>query len=251
MSQKKIAVCIKHGEFGSEGIALSSFVHWTGCPTCAEERAQEVWAREESERAEVSARMAKQRRSYACIPSRFDGCTFDNYVTDTEGKRAALTAVRNFVEALDSRLDPSSKEPFWLAMHGKVGTGKSHLCVAAINAVIEKHSPMYMEVPRIVQRVSATWRRDSSESESDVVRNLTTVGLLVIDEIGVQRGTEFEQTIMTDILNARYSNHMPTILATNYNKPNLDAVLGDRIADRLREVGKRVIFDWESCRGKY
>ena len=251
MSEKKIATCIKHGGYESTGIALANRVHWTGCPTCDEERTQERREREEAERDAVRARMAHQRRSYARIPSRFDGCAFDNYVTDTGGKRTALTAVRNFVETFESLLDPRSKEPFWLAMHGRVGTGKSHLCVSAINAVIDTHSAQYVEIPAIVRRVSATWRRDSDESESDVFRSLTMCKLLVIDEIGVQRGTEFEQTIMTDILNTRYSNHMPTVLATNYGKKDLDAVLGDRIADRLREVGKRVIFDWESCRGKY
>jgi DNA replication protein DnaC len=71
---------------------------------------------------------------------------------------------------------------------------------------------------------------------------------LVIDEIGVQYGTEGEQTILFDVLDIRYRDQMPTILLTNQDMAGARQFLGDRTWDRIRETGRWVSFDWESFR---
>ena len=82
------------------------------------------------------------------------------------------------------------------------------------------------------------------------MRLLTDVGLLVLDEVGAQYGTEGEQVILFDIINRRYQDMRPMILLTNQGKAGFQSFLGDRAFDRLREAGKWVPFDWESHRGK-
>jgi DNA replication protein DnaC len=84
----------------------------------------------------------------------------------------------------------------------------------------------------------------------DVILKSPKIGLLIIDEVGVQYGTEGEQVIMFDIINRRYRDAMPTILITNLGKEGFKKYLGERSFDRLRENGIWVPFDWESHRGK-
>ena len=74
--------------------------------------------------------------------------------------------------------------------------------------------------------------------------------LLIIDEIGVQFGSEFEKNLIFDILNERYENRRPTLLLSNLTVPEVRAFLGERIYDRLKEDGGRCVsFDWQSHRG--
>ena len=75
--------------------------------------------------------------------------------------------------------------------------------------------------------------------------------LLVLDEIGVQFGSDAEKLIMFDIINERYEAMRPTILISNLALSGLSEFVGDRIVDRMKENGgKLMVFDWESHRGK-
>ncbi|MNL75123.1 DNA replication protein DnaC [compost metagenome] len=74
--------------------------------------------------------------------------------------------------------------------------------------------------------------------------------MLVLDEIGVQHGTDTERMLMFSILNERYNQMKPTILISNLAREPLEKYLGERAFDRMREGGGRmVVFDWESYRG--
>jgi DNA replication protein DnaC len=109
---------------------------------------------------------------------------------------------------------------------------------------------LYTSAIDAVRMIRNTWRRDSPRTETEVLDMLASVHLLVLDEVGVQYGTDAEQVSLFDIIDKRYRDMMPTILLTNQNKAGMKAFLGDRSFDRLREGGQWVTFDWESHRGK-
>ena len=103
------------------------------------------------------------------------------------------------------------------------------------------------EINRIV-RESKSY--DSDVSESEVIAAFGGYDLLIIDEVGVQSGTEAESRALFDVFNERYQNMKPTILISNLSPEGFKAAVGDRIADRVKEDGGEVlIFDWESSRG--
>jgi DNA replication protein DnaC len=102
----------------------------------------------------------------------------------------------------------------------------------------------------LIRRVRATWRRDSERTEEDVLAMLASVDLLVIDEIGVQYGTEGEQTILFEVLDRRYCDMRPTILLTNQGKDGFRDYIGARSFDRLTETARWVSFDWASYRAQ-
>ena len=75
--------------------------------------------------------------------------------------------------------------------------------------------------------------------------------LLILDEVGVQFGSETEKLMLFDVLNERYEKRKPCVLLSNLAIDDVKAFLGERVFDRLREDGgEAVAFDWESYRGR-
>jgi DNA replication protein DnaC len=82
-----------------------------------------------------------------------------------------------------------------------------------------------------------------------VYRRLTDLSLLVIDEIGVQFGSQAEKTIFAELINRRYSALKPTVLIGNLTIKELSEAIGERVLDRFRDGGHTVTFTWPSQRG--
>lgn len=232
--------CPEHGAFVSRNIFAKV---WSKCPACSAAEA----AAAQAEASERAARAADERHrdaiAQARIPARFVGRTFANFVADSDAKTHALTVARDFSE----RFEHHAKRGTWLVFSGLPGTGKSHLAAAILQASITRHV-RYMTCMDLIRTVRETWRRDSEKSESQVLAYLAGLDLLAIDEVGMQYGTDGEQTILFDVLDRRYRDMKPTILLTNQNKEGLKTFLGERTHDRLREVGRWVAFEWESYR---
>ncbi|WP_429499855.1 ATP-binding protein [Paraburkholderia youngii] len=224
---------------------LKNKVLWAGCPTCAVEHREAEEKRRVAEEEERNQRRMEQRLSTSGIPVRFRDRTFANYIADTEPKQKALQVAMDFA----ANFDQHYRDGTMVVFSGKPGTGKSHLAIAAAMVVMNGGTALYLNALDLVRMVRDTWRRDSEMTESAVLQELSTVSLLVIDEIGVQYGTEGEQVILFDVLNRRYRDLMPTILLTNLGAKGMKEFLGERSFDRLREGGIWVAFDWESHRG--
>lgn len=238
--------CERHGEYESKGVSLlGRRIIWTGCLACnAERRTADEQKRKAEEEADRQRRM-ETRLSISGIPMRFRDRTFENYIADTEPKKKALEVAMEFAANFDAHY----RDGTMVVFSGKPGTGKSHLAIAAAMTVMEAGTALYVNALDMIRMVRDTWRRDSEMTESAVLHELSTVSLLVIDEIGVQYGTEGEQVILFDVLNRRYRDLMPTILLTNLGAKGMKEFLGERSFDRLREGGIWVAFDWESHRG--
>lgn len=239
------AQCPEHGPYTSTGVRyFGSREVWTRCPDCEEarlaaERKERAAQHASRETARLQAMLGEAR-----IPARFVGRTFDTFVADTTEKLHALTVAREFAESFDEQLRDGSS----LVFLGKPGTGKSHLAAAILQAIMPEHCGLYVTCMQVVRAVRNAWRKDSERSESDVMAEFARVPLLVIDEVGAQYGTEGEQMVLFEVLDRRYLDMKPTILLTNQNMPGLKQFLGERVHDRLIEIARAVVFDWESYR---
>jgi DNA replication protein DnaC len=243
--------CETHGPITERGISLfggADRVIWHGCGKCnAELREREEEAERAAEEKRRQARI-EQRIQSAGIPQAFRDRTFDNYEAESSEQRYALMVAREFANHFYRDHLPNGT---MLVFGGNPGTGKSHLALAILQHVMKRHTGMYIDAMSLIRRVRATWRRDSTETEEDVIATLgEQIDLLAIDEIGVQRGTEDEQAIMFDVLNRRYRENRPTILLTNLDGHTLKEFMGQRIMDRLHERAEFVPFKWESYRRK-
>ena len=239
--------CDTHGGYVATGIRYAAKKEiWTGCPQCAEaelakERQQEAEKQAEAARARLEAMV-----EHSAIPARFVGRSFDNFNVESDDQRAVLGIVRDYA----ARFDSNHRRGAGLILSGLPGTGKSHLAASVMQSVMPRHNALYTTFMGMVRAIRSTWRKNAERSESQVVKALCTVDLLVIDEIGVQYGTDGEQTILFDVLDGRYREMKPTILLTNQDAAGFKQFVGERTYDRLTETSRWVAFDWASYRSQ-
>lgn len=241
----KEVVCDQHGPFTSTGVRYTKTREiWSRCPDCEEARV----ARELKEAADIQAKKEADRLNAmvedARIPARFIGRTFDNFNATNQKQADALAIVKGYADQFESHL----KRGTGLILSGMPGTGKSHLAGAVLQAIMPNHCGMYSTCMGVIRTVRNTWRKDSERGEIEVLRIYRDLPLLVIDEIGVQYGTDGEQTILFDLLDSRYRDMKPTILLTNQDKAGFKNYIGERTFDRLTETSRWVAFDWDSYR---
>ena len=158
------------------------------------------------------------------IPPRFYDASWENWVSDTDDKLKAFNAVKN--EAWKTNL----------FLCGKSGTGKTHLAMC-----LTKEGAKYRRLPDIFREV----RMDFS-LEQGIIDHYGMVKLLIIDEVGRQKFSDFEKNLFFEIIDKRWNNVIPTTLITNLNKKEFFSEYGTAILDRLRP--RIVEFTWESRR---
>src|SRR5690606_20967905 len=126
----------------------------------------------------------------------------------------------------------------------------THLAVGICHEVIAQDKmAVFTSVLGAVRSIKETFRRDSEKTEMEAIEAFIEPDLLVLDEVGVQFGSDTERMYLFEIINGRYENLRPTIVISNLAKGELSKFLGERVVDRLREGGgKMVIFDWPSYR---
>jgi len=157
------------------------------------------------------------------IPPKFYDSTWENWIPDTLAKKEALEKVK---KAWTTNL----------FLCGKSGTGKTHLAMC-----LAKEGASYRRLPDIFREV-----RSDFNSEQRVIDKYGTVKLLLIDEVGRQKYSDFEKNLFFEIIDKRWNNILPTTLITNLNEKEFSTEYGTAIVDRLRPIIVR--FTWESHR---
>ena len=180
------------------------------------------------------------------IPPRFQNKNLESYETPNTWQVKAKTAIQNYINNLDENLEKGRN----IILIGGVGTGKTHLSIGLLKAVIENGGiGMFITASDLFMNIRDTWTRSSEITTLDRVQQFVDLDLLVIDEIGVQRGTDNEREILFSIINSRYNNLKPTVLLSNLSLKEVRAYIGERTFDRLKEDGGQiVVLNGESYR---
>ena len=134
---------------------------------------------------------------------------------------------------------------------GGPGTGKTHLACAILARVIHAgHTGLFLTVSAALRIIRDAFSPRGQRSETEALALLTAVDLLVLDEVGVAIGNAATRRAMLfDVLNERYGEMRPTILIGNLTSAELDAYLGERIMERLMDLGSIMVpFTWSSHR---
>jgi DNA replication protein DnaC len=222
------------------------------CPQCDQEAEEARLAREadEAHRSVTGARVRRMAKllDSSGIPVRFQGRTFDNYETAEAipEQAKALAKAKNYATNFDRVVELGAG----LIFSGKPGTGKTHLACAVANHVMATYGKraLFLTVFDVFQRIKDTYGGGSA-SEMQIMAAICAPDLLILDEVGVQMGTKFEEVILTEIINKRYAAMAPTIILTNLDAKELRDYLGERIVDRFTEGGGALVpFNWESYR---
>ncbi|MDT4897949.1 MAG: replication protein DnaC [Acidobacteriota bacterium] len=193
----------------------------------------------------------------ARIPRRYSECSLQNYYP-AKGKyytnqgnafRFAYTLARMY-PAVDRGL----------LLMGPVGVGKTHLSVAIIRDLIEKKGIpcLFYEFGSLLKAIQNSYNPISQTSEYKVLAPVFEADVLVLDELGASKPTDWVRDTMMQIINTRYNDKKLTIFTTNYldgRRTERDETLEDRIGVRLRsrlfEMCKTVQIEGEDYRKKF
>jgi DNA replication protein DnaC len=194
-----------------------------------------------------SARMIEQAR----IPHRYLNCTLDEYVTNFTGAdrslASALVQAKNFVKGYP--LDTAGQG---LLFVGRPGLGKTHLCVGLLRALITQCGAkgLFVDYRDLLKEIQNSYDRSVSATELGILRPVFDAEVLVIDDLGASKPTDWVFDTVSQILNSRYNARLTTIITTNFaNLPETrpeefarksesqrimsERTLGDRIGDRV------------------
>jgi DNA replication protein DnaC len=165
------------------------------------------------------------------VPKRYYNCHFQSYKVSTPSQQKAF----NFASKLAMEYPAIERG---LLLTGTVGVGKTHLAVSIIKALTERgFSSLFYEFGSLLKEIQDSYNPNTKSSELKILSNVFEAEILVLDEIGASKPTDWVKDTMAHVINTRYNDKKLTIFTTNYpdeRKSDKDETLEDRIGVRLR-----------------
>jgi DNA replication protein DnaC len=190
----------------------------------------------------------RQRIAASSIPRRYyPHCTLETfYDKKNPVLRSARNRAREFADAW-----PMTNEGRGLLLMGGCGAGKTHLAVAVLVEIIHSGKPgrvLFCNFQDLIQDIQASFDADAAMGKSEILRPLLEADLLVLDELGSVKPTQFVQDLLYYVINSRYNTVRPTIFTTNaFDDAGADGQrlvdkIGDRLRSRLYEMTEQILM---------
>jgi DNA replication protein DnaC len=190
----------------------------------------------------------------ARIPRRYEHCELSSYTTDFPGAHRSLAVAHLKASAFVREYDP--RDGTGLLITGKIGTGKTHLAVGIVKELIlNRGIPcLFCDYRELLKQIQNSYNATVQTTELDILRPVFETDILVLDELGAVKPTEWVWDTVSLILNNRYNDNRATIITTNLpnlgpgkyrtnldpssreaaEQSNQEKTLGDRIGEPMR-----------------
>lgn len=211
----------------------------------------------------------------ARIPKRYEHCELSNFTTDFPGADRSVALAHIGASRFVQEYDP--RDGKGLLLVGGIGTGKTHLAVGILKELISVRgsSCLFCDYRELLKQIQNSYNASVQATELQVLRPVFEAEVLLLDELGAVKPSEWVWDTVSLILNTRYNDNRTTIITTNFadepaagvNRPSSqaslsparaatrDESLGDRIGERMRsrlhEMCRFVKMDGPDFRQKF
>lgn len=163
--------------------------------------------------------------------------------TQKEDNQKLYTIVKNYVDNFETFYKSNRGLLFW----GTVGTGKSYAAACIANELLNRKTPVVMtSFVKVLQVI-----QDNTENETEFVNRLCAARLLIIDDLGTERNTDYALEKVYNVIDSRYRTGKPLVLTTNLNLQDMQMtqdIRYQRIYDRIFEMCHPVMVNGTSWR---
>ena len=189
--------------------------------------------------------IGRDRLAHANIPKRYLHCTLHNFTAYNESLDRAVALAKRVADAFPD-------VPRGLFLEGQPGVGKTHLAVAVLKQAIQTTGArgLFYDTRDLLRIIRSTYDPSTRTTELDILRPVMTAELLVLDDLGAEKTSEWVDETMNLIVNTRYNERRLTIFTSNYpdipddtDPQSLLFRIGARMRSRLHEMCEFVVLD--------
>jgi DNA replication protein DnaC len=209
----------------------------------------------------------------ARIPKRYEHCELSNFTTDFPGADRSVAMAQISASRFVQEFDP--RDGKGLLLVGGIGTGKTHLAVGILKELIASRGSacLFCDYRELLKQIQNSYNDSVQATELQVLRPVFEADVLVLDELGAVKPSEWVWDTVSLILNTRYNDNRTTIITTNFADEPAGGVtrpassmsparaaareetMGDRIGERMRsrlhEMCRIVRMDGPDFRQKF
>lgn len=184
------------------------------------------------------------------MDKKFKNSTFENWDFNKGSKQMhslGLKYANDFKKCKENGLG--------LLIYGEPGNGKTYLSSCIANKLLEDFVPVIcVSINALLGRIQETYNRWGKEAEADVIRGLCNADLLIIDDLGTEKRTDWSKSMIYNIIDSRYRSNLPLIITSNLriNPKDTNGVLTElydkRTEDRILEMCTPILNTSKSIR---
>jgi len=228
----------KHDAAAASQTTACSYCYGSGMEVIAGKGARRCRCRTQDRQ----ANLLEQAR----LPCRYERCSLSNY-QPAPGNGTQLQAFNYAFKLIDEY--PAIDRG--LLFMGTVGVGKTHLATAIMRGLVERGvSCLFYEFGSLLKEIQNSFNPVSQISELKVLAPVYEAEVLVLDELGASKPTDWVRDTMMQIIGSRYNDRRLTLFTTNYTderhnhtEETLEDRIGVRLRSRLFEMCKTVVIE--------
>lgn len=175
------------------------------------------------------------------IPPKYEDATLESYDAKYTGAHGSLqmaqVIAKRFADDYPAMMTPGRG----LMFSGSSGLGKTHLAVGILKVLVQEKrcEGLFCYYQQLLKDIQNSWNSLTSTTELQVLEPVFNAEVLVLDDLGSVKPTDWVWDMVSMVLNTRYNNKRVTIVTTNFENAaagsaGVGMTLGDRIGDRMR-----------------